>query len=243
MKKLLLLGFFLLLSVSANAGEVFIPAVYRGAGALGTAWRTEIVVANISDLNAPPVQATITLHRDDGQMAELRMPLTPFEVIAIPDALRDWFGLDAAGGIVRVTWPDQPGVRLSARARIYNVGETGQYGQTVPGIEPQKLGGTHYLTGLTGVDGNRTNVGISNPFTGEAMVFVSLRDTSGAERGGFATVIPGRSYRQFNDIFSHFQAGPLHAAMVVVTGFNMPVFAYASIVRNDTGDASFVASP
>jgi hypothetical protein len=243
MKKLLFLGSFLLLSSSAAAGEVFIPAVYRGGGALGTAWRTEIVVASISDLNAPPVQATITLHRDDGQTAEVRMPLTPFEVIAIPDALRDWFGVEAGGGIVRVTWPDQAGVRLSARARIYNLGENGQYGQAVPGIEPQKLGSTHYLTGLTGVDGNRTNVGVSNPFTGDAMIFVSLRDTSGSERGGFATIIPGRSYRQFNDIFSNFSTGPLNAAMVVVTGFNMPVFAYASIVRNDTGDATFVASP
>ena len=72
------------------------------------------------------------------------------------------------------------------------------------------------------------------------MVFIQLIDTAGESHGGFATVIPARSYRQFNDIFSHFQSGPLNAAMVRVTASNVPVYAYASIVRNDTGDATFV---
>jgi hypothetical protein len=161
------------------------------------------------------------------------------EVIAIPDAVHDWFSVENGGGIVRVTW-DGDQARIMARARVYNVGEHGEYGQSVPGLDTWKLVSHHYLPGLSGIDGNRTNVGVSNPTTTDALVWIELIDTSGLSRGAFATAIPARSYRQFNDIFSHFQAGPLNAAMVRVVSTNVPVYAYASIVRNDTGDATFV---
>jgi hypothetical protein len=110
-------------------------------------------------------------------------------------------------------------------------------------VDTSRLVSTHYLPGLSGVNGNRTNIGVSNPGTSTALVFISLYDTSGLERGGFATEIPPRSYRQFNDIFEHFRTGPLHAAMVSVTSSNAVVYAAASIVRNDTGDATFVMQP
>lgn len=243
MKRFSLLLSLLFVASSAFAGEVLIPAVYRGAGANGTQWRTEIVLSNIASSTTAPVPTTITLHRDNGETQEVRMPLAPMEVIDVADALFGWFSIESGGGIVRVTWDDVPNARIVARARVYNVGEHGEYGQSVPGVEVSKLVSAHYLTGVTGVDGNRTNVGVSNPTTVDAMIFISLRDTSGAERGGFATVIPARSYRQFNDIFSSFQAGPLNAAMVQVQSLNVPVYAYASIVRNDTGDATFVVTP
>lgn len=233
----------LLLSGSAFAGEVLIPAVYRGAGANNTLWRSEIVVTNVSSHITQPVWTTITYHGDNGQSKELRMLLSPKEVLAVPDAVRAWFEVENGGGIVRVTWDDASNVRITARARIYNVGEQGEYGQSVPGIDTWKLVSTNHLTGLTGLDGNRTNVGVSNPHTSDALVWIALYDTAGEMRGAFATYIPARSFRQFNDIFSHFQAGPLNAAMIEVSSTNTTIYAYASIVRNDTGDATFVIEP
>jgi len=87
-----------------------------------------------------------------------------------------------------------------------------------------------------------TNVGVSNPSELTTLIWIELFDTSGLSRGAFATTVGPRSYRQFNDIFSHFQAGPLNAAIVRVSS-DAPVYAYASIVRNDTGDATFVMQP
>ena len=243
MKRFSLLLSLLFVASTAFAGEVLIPAVYRGAGANGTQWRTEIAISNIAGPYTTPVQTTITLHRDNGETHEVRMPLAPMEVIQVEDALFGWYSIESGGGIVRVTWADAPNSRIVARARVYNVGEHGQYGQPVPGIDVVNMPTQHNLIGLSGVDGNRTNVGISNPHTVDAMVFVSLYDTSGSERGGFATVIPARSVRQYNDIFSAFQTGPLHAALVRVSSWNVPIYAYASIVRNDTGDATFVTTP
>lgn len=244
MKRIAFAALLVLLASAASAGEVLIPAVYRGAGLNDTLWRTEIVVSNISTdpQQILPVPTTISFHRDNGETLEVHIPLSQMEVLAIPDAVHDWFSVENGGGIVRVTW-DVPNARITARARIYNVGDHGEYGQSVPGIETSKLVSEHFLPGLTGVDGNRTNVGVSNPTSTDTLVWIELFDTSGLSRGAFATSIPARSYRQFNDIFSHFQAGPLNAAMVRVRGVNAVVYAYASIVRNDTGDATFVMQP
>lgn len=239
MKRIALSTLLMLIAPSALAGEILIPAVYRGAGANNTMWRTEIVVSNVTEGPAAVVQTTVTLHRDNGEALEVHLHLSPMEVLAIPDAVHDWFSVENGGGIVRVTW-DGDQSRIMARARVYNVGEHGEYGQSMPGLDTSKLVSHHYLTGISGVDGNRTNVGVSNPTTTDALVWIELIDTSGLSRGSFATGIPARSYRQYNDIFSYFQAGPLNAAMVRVVSTNVPVYAYASIVRNDTGDATFV---
>lgn len=240
MKKISFLALLVLFTSSAVAGEVLIPAVFRGPGANNTQWRTEIVLSNIpAGIQLEPVRTTITYHGSNGETHAVEMPLSLMEVIAVPDAVREWFDVDNGGGIVRVTWNDST-ARIFARARIYNVGEHGQYGQNVPGIETSRLVSDHYLTGLTGVDGNRTNVGVSNPFDTDALIWVEMIDTSGLSRGAFTTIVKARSYVQFNDIFDAFQAGPLNAAMVHVSSSNSTIYAYASIVRNDTGDASFV---
>jgi hypothetical protein len=230
----------LTLASSAFAGEIFIPATFRGDGANGTVWRTEISVANISRETALPVQTTITLHRDNGATLSVTMPLSQHEVISIPDALHDWFSVDAGAGIVRVTWDDPKG-RISANARIYNVGSSaGEYGQGVPAVRPDRLESEVFLAGLTGINGNRTNIGVSNPHAAATLIWIELIDTSGLSRGAFATSVAPRSFRQFNDIFSHFQAGPLNAAMVRVIGVDQTIYAYASVVRNDTGDATWI---
>ena len=230
----------LIFATTAFGGEIFIPAAYRGAGAAGSAWRTEITISNITTgLSATPVPTTVTLHRQDGPPLSVAMPLSPMEVITVPDALHDWFSLENASGLIRVTWDDAE-ARITTRARIYNVSSGGEYGQGIPGVRVNELLSDHFLPGLSGVDGNRTNVGVSNPHDQHVMFWVTLYDTSGLSRGAFATSVPPRSYVQFNDIFAHFQAGPLNAAMVRVTGTDNTLYAYASIVRNDTGDPTFV---
>jgi hypothetical protein len=236
----LLLSLLLFTASTAFAGEVLIPAVFRGPGANDSAWRTEIVVSNLTiEPQAEPVAVTIKYYGENGFTKQLSMPLSRMEVIAIPDAVREWFDVETGGGIVLVTWPGDTS-RIAARARIYNVSEHGQYGQNVPGIETQRLVSDQYMPGVTGVDGNRTNIGISNPTSQATLAWIELIDTAGNSRGSIAVGIEPHSYRQFNDIFSYFNAGPLNAAMVRVTAQNSVIYAYASIVRNDTGDAIFV---
>lgn len=227
-------------SSSVLAGEISIPAVYRGPGAEASVWRTEIAVANLTTQpTVEVVSVTITLHRPDGTSASVSMPLAPQETVALPDALASWFDVNEGGGLVRITWTNEA-ARITARARIYNVTEGGEYGQGLPGVTVDRLVTDSFLPGLTGLDGNRTNVGVSNPHGHSVNFWLSLYDTSGAFRGSFSAAVGPHSYRQFNDIFAWFQAGPLRSAMVRVQAFGGTVYPWASIVRNDSGDPTFV---
>jgi len=230
-------------SSSALAGELLLPVAYRGGGVNGTQWRTDITISNVStDPHAIfPVPVTIAFHRDNGETHAISMPLARREVISVSDAVYQWWSVASGGGIVRVTWAEA-NARIAAHARIYTTGEHGEYGQSIPGIETSKLVTEHFLPGLTGVDGNRTNVGISNPAETATLFWIELYDTAGELHGAFSTAVGPRSFVQFNDIFSYFQAGPLHAAMVRISA-QAPVYAYASIVRNDSGDATFILQP
>lgn len=240
MKRITTLLLTLLCSLPALAGEILIPAVYRGPGALGSDWRTEIVLANLSTGPQSPFRSTITFHpTGGGTPVPIELVTSPMEIYAIHDAVFEWFSVTQGGGIVRVTW-DEPNGRITARARIYNVSTGGEFGQEVPGLPLDALQLDNYLPGVSGTDGNRTNIGVSNPHDTAVQFWVELFDTSGLSRGAFSTVVEPRSYRPFNDIFSHFQAGPLNVAMVRVLAINKPLYPYASIVRSDTGDATFV---
>jgi hypothetical protein len=244
MKQFAFASLLFVLTSPALAGEVLIPVVYRGGGVNDTQWRTDITIANVTThpQQALPVPVTITLHRDNGENLEISMPLARMEVVSVRDAVYQWWSVESGGGIVRVTW-DETDARIAANARIYTTGEHGEYGQSVPGVDTWTLVSEHFLPGLSGVDGNRTNVGVSNPSAASTLVWIELFDTAGTSRGAFATAVGPRSFRQFNDIFSYFQAGPLNAAMVRVSGVSASVYAYASIVRNDSGDATFVRQP
>jgi hypothetical protein len=240
MKRFRSLLLVLLSTSPALAGEVLIPAIFRGPGANGSVWRTEIVLSNTTTQTGFPVRATVTLHPTSGSTPiSVEILTAAKETYVIHDAVRDWFDLEEGGGIVRVTWSEED-ARISARARIYNVSSGGEFGQGVPGLPISQLQLDNYLPGVSGINGNRTNIGVSNPHDVPVQFWIELFDTSGLSRGSFSNIVQPRSFRQFNDIFSSFQAGPLDAAMVRVQAIDHTVYAYASIVRADTGDATFV---
>ena len=72
------------------------------------------------------------------------------------------FGYETSRGVIRVV--SSGGERVTARARIYNVGHAaGEFGQDVPGLPLQQLSQRSVVAALSSADGNRTNVGVSNP--------------------------------------------------------------------------------
>lgn len=230
-------------SVSSDAldiagNDLILPIVARTPGAYGSEWRTDVIVTNASR-RMIDVPVTVTFHRSGGEPLSFSTTLQPRGSIALHDAVLDVFGLHEASGLIRVT-STIPNARLTARSRIYNVGGVqGEFGQTSQAIPASMLGTEIYLSGLEGLGANRTNVGIANPSAAEANAFLSLFEEDGTFRGGFSTAIPPSSVVQFNNIFSHFQAGPLDHATLVVTS-STGVYAYGSVVRSDSGDADFV---
>jgi hypothetical protein len=130
-------------------------------------------------------------------------------------------------------------------SRIYNVGSAlGEFGQDVPGIPVEQLVQRSIVAGLTSADGNRTNIGISNPHASVVPVSVSWYDGDGEFHGAVQTIdIPARGVLQINDIFD-WTGQPRDVPLSVVIRSSeptAPLYLWGSIVRNDSGDATFVA--
>jgi hypothetical protein len=226
-------------ATNLESNDIFLPAVGRLPGALLTQWRTDLTVTNVSRLQElSTVHITFTRSDQPGEIFVTRT-LSPRETLVLDDVVQNTFGLNAAFGSIRITSPT-PRARLTANARVYNVGNFGgQYGQGVFALPVDGLTNEHHLTGLTALGDKRTNVGISNPWSVPVGVSINLYDRDGEARGGFNTEVGPRQVMQLNDVFSHFQSGPLEGATLhIVSSFG--VYTYASVVRNDTGDAHFI---
>jgi hypothetical protein len=220
--------------------EVVLPVVARGPGAAGSIWQTDIVITNVStrqeqiDVAMSFRQGSSSSHLFTGQLA-------PRESLVFRDVLAETFGLESAHGYARI-WTNFPNARLVAYARIYNVGSSaGEYGQNAVALEWSKMSRKSYLTGLSGVGGNRTNIGITNPSSVDVDAFVSIFERSGEMRAGIATTVAGESVLQINDAFAYFGLAPFDGATVQITT-SKDVYAWASVARSDSGDASFITA-
>lgn len=215
--------------------DLLVPVAGRTPGVNGTLWRTDLFITNADRRSTAPTETVSIIFGQ--QIISAQLP--PRATVVLKDVMLQGYGHQQAIGSIRISSPS-PLAKISARARIYNAGSPqGEYGQTVQALPVSTLSRETYLPGLSGVDGNRTNVGIANPASTESSAFISLYDREGEFRGGFSTVIAPRSLYLLNDVFSHFQSGPLDAATIQVTTSN-GVYAYASVVRADTGDGDFV---
>lgn len=244
MKRIALFAILALFAAKAAATEfashhLLIPVAGRTAGAFGSQWKTDLVVTNAAR-TGEPVSAQIFFIENGTLSQPVVANLWPRQSANMTDAIRATFGKEQATGLILIT-TNEPDAKLIARARIYNTGSgNGQYGQTVQAMPLTKLSKDAVLTGLSGVNGNRTNVGIANPDMNPVGVSISIYNAGGDFSGSFATEVAAFSVLTLNDVFSHFQTGPLSDATVVVRS-QRGVYAYASIVRNDSGDADFVA--
>ena len=243
MKRLFLIAVLALIAVPAAATDfaghhLLIPIAGRTSGALGTHWKTDLFVTNAAR-RGNPVAVEVYFIADGFLTHPVTATLRPRESMVLRDVIRGAFGKDEASGIILVV-TREPQARLTARARIYNAGAAaGQYGQTVPAMPLTKLSREAFLPGLSGVNGNRSNVGIANPSDKKATAFVSIFHKDGEFGGGFSVDVEPYSVLRLNDVFSHFQTGPLEDATIQVTSSH-GVYPYASIVRSDSGDADFV---
>lgn len=219
------------------SNHVLVPVVGRTPGAVGSQWRTDLVVTNLSDNTVGAFAAHVTLMLPDGAVS-VPVHLGLRETVVLRDVIASTFHRDAATGLLTISTPF-PEAKVAARARIYNVaGVQGEYGQGVPGLPTDSLTRDHWLTGLSGTEGNRTNVGVSNPWDIELPITILLTGLDGEEHGSLTTVVPARSVRQINDIFAEF-GNTVVEGSIRITGA-VSFYAYASIVRGDSGDATFV---
>jgi hypothetical protein len=238
------IAFLLLLAVATNASavdfsgtEVFIPVISRVPGANGTQWQTDLVISSRATIGL--VTTVAMKYTPAGTTTPLlsTLVLQPRETVTINDALAEHFGFEQSFGTLSLL-STTPSVPIAAHARVYNVGNpAGQFGQMVQGIATDKLGSRLWLHGLSGIGGNRTNIGVANPNDVPAAVSLSWFDKNGEQRGAVQGLqVPPSGIYLINDVFAAFGVEYDEGFSVRVFA-DRPVYAYASVVRNDTGDA------
>lgn len=243
MKRIALIAIVALFAAKAAATDfashhLLVPIAGRTAGVFGTEWKTDLVVTN-ANRNGEPVTVQIYFIENGFLTQPVVVNLWPRQSADLTDVIGSAFSKQTATGLFLITTSD-PDAKLTARARIYNTTASGQYGQTVQAMPLTKLSKSAVLTGLSGVNGKRTNVGIANPADVAASVSISLFDVNGDFQGSFNTEVGAYGVFRLNDIFSYFQTGPLDGATIQINSSH-GVYPYASIVRRDNGDADFVA--
>lgn len=210
--------------------DLVIPVVGRTAGAFGSEWRTDVVVTNLDD-----TATTLSLIFSSADLFDsFTIEMQPGQTIVFEDIVKTSFGVDQALGWLRVS-TYRIGAKLTAYARIHNTNATrGESSQIAPAIPVTMSGREVILSGLSGLDAHRTNIGFGstdNPLD----VTITLRAPDGSQLAQRTAAVGENGVNQINDIFAWFAVAPLEGASVHLTS-TTPFFAYASIVRNDTGD-------
>lgn len=216
---------------------VVVPIVGRFAGAAGTQWRTDVFVANhTSDVKT----VQMTLYVAGGSPVSVSVPLGAYSNATFQDIVLNTFGLTTGSGELQLV--SSTTGAIEARARIYNAGNpAGEFGQNVPGLGMSSLRRQAFVYGLSGLGGNRVNVGVTNP--NDFAISVTMRLTSRTDVPLHVTSVELQPHQnvQFNDVFSRFGI-PLQAdVQLQFITFEHAMYGYASEVRNDTGDAIFIA--
>ena len=236
---LLLAAVVIAVSVQAAGlagSNVLVPVAGRTSGTFGSQWQTDLVITN---LDAEPVPLTLTFYGPDGERAVRTTTAWGRGTIVFEDVLLETFHRTSAMGMIRVSSTVE-GASFTARAIIVNRGgAAGEYGQGVPGIPVDALTTDHTLSGIAGSGARRTNIGIANPWSVPASVILTLHGPAGAQLGQLHRIVPALEVLQINDAFAAFGAAPVAEASVSVTS-QVSVYAYASIIRNDSGDAVFI---
>lgn len=248
-RRILLTVAILLVSVAASARNLYIPVAGRTQGANGTSFRTDVRLFNPSST----YDIHVTLHYlpqgMDGSNIPGRMVAVPRrQMIVLNDVVGSFFDWPAPTvGAIRIDSNEDRDYAIIATSRTYTdtPGSSGTYGQFIPALDEsaarQKSIVLHVTHSADLATGFRTNAGVMNPSRNAVVVAPSVVMPDGTlVTEGAAITIPPMSMMQLplanivgaqravEHAFIHFDA----------TG---PVFTYASVVDNQTGDQFFVA--
>jgi hypothetical protein len=237
----LVLAFVLLSTSTVTAAdysglELFIPVVSRVPGANATQWRTDLVIANRGEFD----DTTVKLIYDpagNGSPQQSSVTIPAHGSVTIPDVLLATFGRQQSYGTLWLGTLHEE-APIVAHARIYNTGNSaGEFGQLVQAMPIEQLSKNAWINGVIGIRGNRTNLGIANPNNGVAKYTLQFYDKSGNLQGTVSNqTIQPWDVILLNDIFLQLHSAPDEGVTIHLIA-DVPIYAYASVVRNDTGDA------
>ena len=248
-------GFAVNGSVGAS-NEIFIPVVGSVPGINNTMWRTDLTLYNNNQSGSGPTTMYMQYFPEGSTSSTAQVTaassLSPGATQMNADIAAALFNNTLTGiGALRILTSGS----VFANARVYNDQSSlgkGTFGQNVPGLTRAQAVSQGILVGTINTfsanasasTNARTNIGLFNPSDSATSVALQLRNNGG---GIVATNIITLGPWQ------HMQmplAGAAGAAFPFVTGdvpsssvsflAGSPIYAYASVVDNVSGDGSFI---
>jgi hypothetical protein len=173
--------------------------------------------------------------------------LAPRQSLEIQDAVGTFFGAPETAGAIELVYDATAG-ELSATSRTYTpTVPAPTFGTAIPALAVSEARARAVFLGLGNNGGDlhagfRTNTGAYNPADAAASVTFTLYGPDGAPRGSpVSAALAAREARQVNDVFAAAGAGSeVSTGCYLVVTSSAPVFAYVTVIDNQSGDSVFV---
>ena len=215
---------------SETGGALTIPVVGRAPGANGTFWRSDVTLYN-------PGTSSVTLTlRYAG--ATKTISLGANDTTVLSDVLSQ-FGLTSGSGALQVTWTSTTGPVVTSRTYT-TVTTGGTYGQSIDPVA--ELARRVFGPGLRNDGSYRTNIGFVNGGTTTEVFAVILLSPFGNELARTNVTLAAGQQMQ-TAVTALFPNAALAAGFTLQAegDSNAKLFAYGSMVDNDSGDPVFFA--
>jgi len=215
-----------------------VAGIAETEGAAQTRWRSDLAILNPGETSA---QVELQYRYDHGT-AQVSVSVEPGGIVELPNVAVETFGVPNSAGAVEVT----ASTELIVTARTFNNASDGTFGQFLPGVtESEGLAGADVavLSQLNSGSSFRTNIGFIDLGGQGTTVRIRLFDGAGEPVGSsLAEVIPAGGWYQVNRVFRAAGAGACSGcyALVDLAGGQGPVWAYASVVDNASGDPTTI---
>ncbi len=226
---------------AGTSGEILIPVAAHNPGANGTQWVTDISTVNWQGENSALCSFTFLkegVANYPNPADSESFTVARNEHLYLPDVVLDLFGeSNNKGAILSSGRPD------NRWSRTYNLADSGTFGQGLPGLnvsEVEVLGSDRgVLIGLEESADFRCNLGLVNSSTVTSNVTLQYMTADGVVLGADYFALPPRGMEQISAPFAVY--GGVHDGRVLFSSDN-GIVVYASVVDNNTGDASTVLS-
>ncbi len=247
MKKHVLVSLIVLaLAGSASARNLYVPVAGVAPGARNTLFRTDLRLFNPSATE--PI--TVTLHflpqgLDGSNIPGRTVRLAPREMVLLDNVVTDFLGWPApAIGAVRIDSDTAVDYPVIATSRTYtdspNPSVSGTYGQFIPALDAGRAAERSVVLHVSHALQFRTNAGAMNPGNEAATVTPTLFGADGTPVAeGAAIPLPPKSMTLLSIAAMFGAQVPLENGYIRFVA-SRPVFTFASIVDNGTGDQFFV---
>jgi hypothetical protein len=219
-----------------------IPAAASIHGAGGSFFHSDVTIVNLYTSDNQ-VQLFPSCFLGSCAGAPTTVTLAPGHGIRLEDVFGAVFGLAETGGAVELlsSWP------ISVTSRLYTPSlPDPTVGMFVPGLNASESASTAVLSSLSyspsAGAGSRVNVGAYNGGDAARTVHFRVFRSSGELLGQTDRFLQGHAGTQINDLFRGLgitQDVPNAFCIVTAEGFG-PLYAYASVIDNQSQDPIFV---